>query len=714
MPRNFTICAAYMVKAWTTPFASAIFFNLLDSVFQNWAYVDIFASFTSTTFTVTLGKVFISTYTNTFTFLFTWTRICLSLDTGSGKIVLVVNGHILEDKIHPLAALEDDKRPANLVLTSGFKDGLEFTGMVSNINMFTSPLATGRMVNLTSAGGEECGASGDYVSWEDEEWRLHSQARIEMVGDLNGPCRRESEVTVYSANFQYHSAATNVQKISGCMEHCQKLGKGRSPPLRTQKEHEWLRAEVTGITPKISDLPTFWVAANDDDKEGEWRDPYTGEILNTTAVWWPWYSTKKDRFYGNGYDCLNWRTEFDVQPMNYLDEWQCDSYDKGCACQTSEQPVLLMRGLCLTTGLDRQYIPRQLATAPKDLKLMGQISTQIQYNHTSTQWILTDAKSNTRAVSNATEVSYVLGTHEWTITNDASCNEGQPYTTFLKLTGCNVRAGDFTCNDGQCVTMEQRCDQLPNCRDESDEKDCKLVVLKKGYNKNVPPITTVSDTDFTLVPAPVHISISLLKIVNMEEVQHKIDLQFGIILKWRENRATYYNLKNKTNLNALTEDDIRSLWLPYVIYANTDMKEAVQLVDGVVDTTIVVTREGAFSQTMVDEVDEAEIFAGKQNTLAMYQTYTKSFQCLYNLRKYPFDTQVSQRTNRNKAKQSVLNSFVSTILMIKKWHHPNHPHHNHHHTYKKNNNNHNTHNQRQKKTHICYFGRLSTMGKVLG
>ena len=57
----------------------------------------------------------------------------------------------------------------------------------------------------------------------------------------------------------------------------------------------------------------------------------------------------------------------------------------------------------------------------------------------------------------------------------------------LKLTGCWY--GQFTCDDGQCVTMEKRCDQVPDCRDESDERGCKLVVLKEGYNRRVPPIT---------------------------------------------------------------------------------------------------------------------------------------------------------------------------------------------------------------------------------
>ena len=83
------------------------------------------------------------------------------------------------------------------------------------------------------------------------------------------------------------------------------------------------------------------------------------------------------------------------------------------------------------------------------------------------------------------------------------------------------------------------------------------------------------------------------------------------------------------------------LWLPYVIYANTDMKEAVQLEDNL-DTTIVISREGNFNRNGVDEIDETEIFEGKDNSLSMYQTYTKSFQCLYNLQKYPFDTQVER------------------------------------------------------------------------
>ena len=186
------------------------------------------------------------------------------------------------------------------------------------------------------------------------------------------------------------------------------------------------------------------------------------------------------------------------------------------------------------------------------------------------------------AVSYATKLSYVIGKHEWTISNDVyECGKGKPYTTMLKLTGC--KDGEFTCNDGQCIKMEERCDQVPDCRDKSDEVGCQLIDLEMNYNKNIPPIGRLFDGKWitreggSVIPANVSISITLMKIVEIEEIDHSIHLQFQISLQWRENRVTFQNLKYETSLNALTSNDINQLWLPLVIYDNTDQKESTRL-----------------------------------------------------------------------------------------------------------------------------------------
>ena len=119
------------------------------------------------------------------------------------------------------------------------------------------------------------------------------------------------------------------------------------------------------------------------------------------------------------------------------------------------------------------------------------------------------------------------------------------------------------------------------------------------------------------------------------------NLQFQISLNWKENRVQYQNLKKETSLNALTDEDIKTIWLPLIVYDNTDQKEVTRLgVDWEWATRVTVTREGHFSRSSDEAVDEAELFEGAENRLTMNQTYTWEFQCQYELQRYPFDTQV--------------------------------------------------------------------------
>ena len=152
----------------------------------------------------------------------------------------------------------------------------------------------------------------------------------------------------------------------------------------------------------------------------------------------------------------------------------------------------------------------------------------------------------------------------------------------------------------------------------------------------VPPI----DSDD---PVNVSVSINLLKLVDIDEDDYSIEIQFEITMKWTENRATYHNLKNKDSLNALSEEDFKKLWLPELIYENTDQKESTRLGSNWEwKTRVVVKREGNLTRSGLDTVDETEIFNGNENRLVMSQVYTHTFQCAYKLSAYPFDTQVNK------------------------------------------------------------------------
>ena len=274
-----------------------------------------------------------------------------------------------------------------------------------------------------------------------------------------------------------------------------------------------------------------------------------------------------------------------------------------------------------------------------ELRLVGMYYTQIRYDQDQKVWTLTDAEYNVTGISTASQASYTLGKHNWTIRGDFGCSrDGGEYTTELKMSGC--REKQFTCDDGQCVSIEQRCDQLPDCRDQSDEQSCNILILKEGYNKNVVPVRSNQGKKEMV---NVSISIDLLKLVDIKEKDYSIKIQFSITLDWMENRATYQNLKHDKSLNALTQNDIEKLWLPRVIYENTDQKETTRLGEygnGEWETRIVVNRRGNFSIGGLDNINEIEIFNGAENSLIMSQTYTHEFQWEYDFSMYPFDTQV--------------------------------------------------------------------------
>ena len=118
--------------------------------------------------------------------------------------------------------------------------------------------------------------------------------------------------------------------------------------------------------------------------------------------------------------------------------------------------------------------------------------------------------------------------------------------------------------------MEKRCNQKVDCIDDSDERNCRVLVLNDGYNKRLPPKNIGDSVD-------VNVTIDVLRLVDIDENDYSIKIQFEIKLIWKENRATYQNLKIKDSLNALEENYFEQMWLPKVIYENTDQKETTRL-----------------------------------------------------------------------------------------------------------------------------------------
>ena len=122
-----------------------------------------------------------------------------------------------------------------------------------------------------------------------------------------------------------------------------------------------------------------------------------------------------------------------------------------------------------------------------------------------------------------------------------------------------------------------------------------MLTLIDGYNKIVPPFHR--DSSGAIIPVIVGVSLRILSVMNLNENNNKLDFQFEIILEWRDSRITYNNLKNESFLNALTQENIESIWLPLLVYENTNQKETTRLGWATEwSTSVTVSKEGSFTR----------------------------------------------------------------------------------------------------------------------
>ena len=496
-------------------------------------------------------------------------------------------------------------------------------GLYANLNIFSKVMSIDQMSEMM--GGKKCGSSsGDYLAWGESEWSFLggvTRANVEEE-DL---CRGESKIHIFDQN---------VEKNIDCQRLCfNQHKKGRMAPIETKNTFEQLVAKQKEIQ-KVNPEQTWWVSVSGEDgwmsRSDGWVDPYTGNLI-PEFVWQPGNPKPNEAL-----------TCGILGADSHVGNEQCiKTGGRGgfyCPCFFEQRPYLTLRGLCIDSNIDLLYLPRN-NPADGTISYYGMVRS---FGHfAEEQWRIETSFPNTTATTFAANDGFMMGKHDWTIEGDSvKCSNGKTHARKLKLTGCVE--GEFTCDDGQCIGMKKRCDQVFDCWDESDEVGCKILVLKKSYRKSSPPVVSVwKKHDRQVFPATIRVNITLLDIASIRERDNEIDIKFTAEFEWFEPRAKYYNLKENKTQNPLEMEDIKSLWIPKLVYRNNKNND--DTIAALKKSQVYVNKRGGFTTSPLTSMDEIEIFEGKENPLTMIQSYTKDFKCVFDMSTFPFDTQVRHR-----------------------------------------------------------------------
>ena len=132
-------------------------------------------------------------------------------------------------------------------------------------------------------------------------------------------------------------------------------------------------------------------------------------------------------------------------------------------CVFSDEPSFSVRGLCKDAVMDTQYKFADHESGPfgrgKDdyRSFVGPKGWIISRNKTDKKWRMTHYHYTDLSLTLLASDALPVGRHKWLVENNV-CQEGKTSTEILQVSGCEEE--QFTCDDGKCLQMSQRCNNI--------------------------------------------------------------------------------------------------------------------------------------------------------------------------------------------------------------------------------------------------------------
>ncbi|KAL7635244.1 UNVERIFIED_CONTAM: hypothetical protein RMT77_014231 [Armadillidium vulgare] len=525
-----------------------------------------------------------------------WYQMCFTYDDTKSLHTTYLNGEKIYSAIKNLS--RNMFGDYAYIGQGGFRQH-SLSGEITQLNIWKEVISEDRIQSIAKCLSNE---NGNYISWN-SGWRLENIESYNI--EYQTLCRHREKYYAFGFKNIYFKEAYYI---------CKALG-SRLPTPTTLEEIQRMIGVADEMWPNRTWFceQDFFTPLNDAEKEGTWVTYFDDKPFKERI---PWGGSEPN---GLHYENCAHIAHFGVYDVD------CTS-QTGCAfCEFSGKVIYSLRGACQMAELrDAYFLAHQNELDHLAFRSYGKF--KIENKDGIWQW--TDITKNlSLAKMIVTENNYPMGRRNWTLLEEV-CEQSSG-TRELTLTSCNMN--EFTCNDGKCILLTDRCDLKYDCYDRSDEKNCELISFPADYKRDLPPRGN-SDTNNSLL-----ITLkALIESVSVDTALMEIRVSFILQLFWSDNRLKFINLKDSISLNGITQDFFPKLWLPFIGFMNT-IGNAFSEADR--EAFMFVNKLENMSKFDDTKSQESYLFSGEKNPFVILRRYMSTFSCEFDLVFYPFDEQ---------------------------------------------------------------------------